>query len=320
MPVKLQVLSHHNDHLRRQAGDLMQSLSARRAVRRWQGVCPQKRRLQLLRQKPHHEQLDLAKQRSLSPSSYFVRPDEDKCQPCPRGSKCQKQLYPWWRARLGGRSRRSIEDSTAADQQRCIPRAEGSECELEVCETCSTCAAGKYKEQAGPQACYACLQNTYNPRTNSKALVSCLSCPFGSDTGGLDGQTSPNACQCGESFYLANAGSGSSTISCVNCPSGAICPGTLCAPDVGAKLHIRQRTHPRHLGTVDVGGICRQVRARELSFRTTEANHLARHAKVPPMPRAPVHHPPDDDICQKCSLGLQCRGDDVVVPVLESST
>ena len=115
------------------------------------------------------------------------------------------------------------------EQQKCQPCAEGEECVLEVCESCSVCAAGKYKDVAGTQACRACPQNTYNPNTNSKAFANCLACPSGADTSGLDGQTSSDACVCGERFYLADSGANNADLTCASCPSGAMCSSGSCA-------------------------------------------------------------------------------------------
>ena len=153
-------------------------------------------------------------------SQYIINPDQDICQKCPPGLQCRGNavyepvvVNSTWAPDNGvyklvtcpmGYARDSLDDGAAADQQRCIPCAEGTECVLEVCESCSDCQPGTYKDVAGTQACRACPQNTYNPYPKSKAFANCLACPSGADTADLDGQISSDACQCGELFYLAD--------------------------------------------------------------------------------------------------------------------
>ena len=91
------------------------------------------------------------------------------------------------------------------DQHKCEPCLDGTECVLEVCDTCTDCLPGKYKDTPGTQACRDCPGNTYSNKTGSKDSASCQACPLGADTGNppLTGQTDASACQCGDRFYLA---------------------------------------------------------------------------------------------------------------------
>ena len=109
------------------------------------------------------------------------------------------------------------------------PCAEGTECVLEVCEHCSVCAAGKYKDSPGAHPCRDCPSNTYNPFTNAKDFASCRACPPGSDTSDLSGQTRAEACRCGVRYYLADPESSGAAISCAICPVGLECRDGSCA-------------------------------------------------------------------------------------------
>ena len=113
-------------------------------------------------------------------------------------------------------------DASNAALQECLPCPEGTECVLETCTTCSHCTAGTYKDVAGTQACRACPQNTYNPDVNSKAFANCVTCPQGAETGGIDRQTSLDACQCSDRMYSTQL---EPIFTCVTCPSGAMCMG-----------------------------------------------------------------------------------------------
>jgi hypothetical protein len=114
-------------------------------------------------------------------SQYIIDPDTDACQKCPPGLRCKGNAdyepevqNSTWSSDSGvyrlercprGYARRSIDDGTDADQQRCVPCPAGTECMLEVCNnyTCSECQEGTYKDAAGTQGCRACPENTFNP-------------------------------------------------------------------------------------------------------------------------------------------------------------
>ena len=178
-------------------------------------------------------------------TQYIIDPNRDECKQCPPGLKCRGDDFyvpevetSTWVAENGvyklktcptGYSRQSIDDGATPDQQRCDPCAEGSECVLEVCETCSVCAAGKYKDVPGTHGCRTCPPNTFNPDTNAKDFASCRACPKGSDTAGLGGQTRADACQCGSRFYLADTESSGTSISCASCPRGLECRDGSCS-------------------------------------------------------------------------------------------
>jgi len=270
-------------------------------------------------------------------SQYIINPDHGACQKCPPGMQCRGDdvylpvvINSTWTASDGvyklatcprGYSRFSIDDGAAADQQRCIPCAEGTECELEVCDSCLECAAGKYKDVAGTQACRACPQNTYNPDNNSKAFANCKACPTGADTGGLDGQTSPDACQCGERFYLAGSGAENAALTCANCPSGATCAIGFCA------LRTSKQTCPGSSDPIP-GTWVRSTSGEDagkyelLSCPPGHQKQTASHdtQKCHPCLESQYIINPDEDSCEKCPPGLICRGDDVVMPVVENST
>ena len=208
-----------------------------------------------------------------------------------------------------GYSRLGIDDgSTSADQQRCVPCGEGTECTETVCEQCTVCAAGTYKDVAGTQACRACPQNTYNPLTNSKAFANCLPCPAGADTGGQDGQTDSEACQCGARFYLASSGTGSdSVLSCANCPSGAVCgtglcalrtPGKNCSSSSGAI----PGTWVRSESGEDAGKY--RLISCPAGFQTLNSSHDTQQCK--PCLESQYIIQPDEDACEKCPPGESC--------------
>ena len=188
-----------------------------------------------------------------------------------------------------------------------------------MCETCSHCAAGKYKDAAGTQACRNCPQNTYNPNTNSKAFANCLPCPNGADTDGLDGRTSSDACQCGDRYYLA--GAGGSSISCASCPSGAMCNTGVCA------LRSQDQACPGSSDSIpgtwvrltsgDNAGRYSLISC-PAGYQTQNTTHdtQACHACL----ESQYIIDPDEDACEKCPPGLECQGDHVVVSVVENAT
>jgi hypothetical protein len=146
-----------------------------------------------------------------------LRPDEDKCQPCPRGLKCHEDATTEplvegssWVAGKGVYKLTScpkgyfrISGHAEWEQQRCEPCEEGAECVSDECNNghCSPCAAGKYKDVKGTLACRICPPDSFNPDANSKDFTSCRASPAGSNTRKKDGQASVNVCLCAESFY-----------------------------------------------------------------------------------------------------------------------
>jgi hypothetical protein len=170
----------------------------------------------------------------------------DICQDCPAGLTCQGDDVvvrlvenSTWLAEDGiyklstcptGYEKIRVDGQWT--QQKCEPCTEGSECTLAVCDTCSHCPPGLYKDTKGTAACRTCPQNTYNPVSNAKSIASCINCPANSDTDGKDGQTSSESCACGSRFYSAGGGSGSALV-CANCPAGALCPDGSCAFNTG---------------------------------------------------------------------------------------
>ena len=137
----------------------------------------------------------------------------------------------------------------------------------------------------------------------------------------LDGQISSDACQCGERFYLADTGAENAVLTCASCPSGATCSSGVCA------LRTPDQTCPgssdpipgawvRSTSGEDAG----KYRALELPSRPPEANGFARHAKVPPVPRFPIHHQSGSrcvsEVPAWAAVPRQCR----YVPVVDNST
>jgi len=174
-------------------------------------------------------------------TQYIINPDQNECMKCPPGLTCRGDdvVVPvvknsTWAAEEGlyklqtcptGYSKISVANEW--EQQECRPCTEGTECLLEVCDTCSQCAEGKYKDVAGTQACRACPQNTYNPKTNSKAFANCLACPPGASTGGKIGQANASDCTCPDRTYLVI--DAAENKACLDCPVGAECKDRSCA-------------------------------------------------------------------------------------------
>ena len=202
------------------------------------------------------------------------------------------------------------------DQQRCEPCAAGTECVQPGCDTCSPCKTGTYKDAPGTLACRACPQNTYNPDEGATAFAQCRSCPDGAVTVG-NGQTSSDACKCNERTYLASG----STVTCANCPSGAVCASGFCA--------LRTPTRNCSAGSDPIPGTWVRSTSGDddgkfrlvgcpAGFQTQNASHDTQKCHQCLETQYIVNG--DKDQCQKCPPGLTCRGDHVVVPVVENST
>jgi hypothetical protein len=88
-----------------------------------------------------------------------------------------------------------MSNQVEADQQRCAACDVGTECSRRVCDSCSSCPAGKYKDSPGTHAWRDCPPNSYKSE----------------------------ACRCGMRFYLADPEVSDATISCANCPVGLEC-------------------------------------------------------------------------------------------------
>jgi hypothetical protein len=92
-----------------------------------------------------------------SERQYIINPDEDTCERCPPGLECRgdNKVVPvveisTWLAENGlyklltcltGYSKTRVDGEW--DQQKCEACDRGSDCVLNVCETCSPCAAGR---------------------------------------------------------------------------------------------------------------------------------------------------------------------------------
>ena len=207
------------------------------------------------------------------------------------------------------------------DRQMCEVCGKGEECTAEACVSCSPCAPGSYKQAVSTEACAACPASTYREDEGATELSNCLACPPGADTGGLQGQTSRTACQCGERFYRASSGS---TFSCANCPSGATCAtGGFCAlrdPSRNCSADSPPGPIPgtwvRSTSGVDAGKF--RLIGCPAGYQTQNASHDTDMCH--PCLETQYIINPDEDACEKCPPGLICRGDNVVVPVVENST
>jgi len=112
-------------------------------------------------------------------SQYILDPNQTSCQDCPPGLSCSGHdlvlpvvpgsqwqqagsVYQLVLCPTGYMKMSALNGTTAPANQRCQPCAEGSECVLDVCDVCTDCQPGTYKDVAGTQRCRACSQNTYN--------------------------------------------------------------------------------------------------------------------------------------------------------------
>jgi hypothetical protein len=86
-------------------------------------------------------------------------------------------------------------------------------------DTCTACAAGKYKTVPGESPCVDCPENTYNPQLNSTSPSSCLSCPLRAMS--RTSSSSRGSCKCVAGYYgdLANNLTCGDDC-CSECPAG----------------------------------------------------------------------------------------------------
>jgi len=267
----------------------------------------------------------------------------DKCQPCPAGLKCHGNASfealtinsSWvedgniFRLQtcpsgyyVSPPGQGSIDASNAA-LQKCEPCGKGEECTNSTCVTCSECPAGKYKAAVSTEACEMCPANTYRDDPGARELRNCQACPSGANTGDSNGQTSVDACQCEERFYVATGMAGL-TFSCAKCPIGAVCSNGICAlraytasgftcPDDGKSV---PGTWERSVSGENAGKLelisCPAGHSKQtLSHDTQQCRPCASDSQYV--------IDPDEHECKQCPRGLQCDGTAVVTPVVKNS-
>ena len=199
---------------------------------------------------------------------------------------------------------------------------QGEECAAAACVTCTQCNAGYYKAAVSTEACAACPPNSFRAEPGAQEFASCLPCPTGAGTGGKDGQTSADACQCGDRFYLTSAGATGSALSCATCPSGAVYPGSgFCAlrtPDLNCTSNSGPIPGTWVLSTSGEDAGKYRLIGCPAGYQTQNASHDT--AKCHRCLDTQYIINPDKDACQRCPPGLICQGDNVVVPVVKNST
>jgi hypothetical protein len=157
-----------------------------------------------------------------SERQYIINPDEDTCERCPPGLECRddNKVVPvvensTWLAENGlyklltcltGYSKTRVDGEW--DQQKCGACDRGSDCVLNVCETCSPCAAGTHKDVKGTQFCRPCPVPAVPPPAPRQVERYHHH---------LQGQTNSTACKCGDRFYLTSKDN-DGKIACKACP------------------------------------------------------------------------------------------------------
>ena len=270
-----------------------------------------------------------------SPSTYILNPDVDACQPCPPGLTCSgdatlapKTVGSVWVEQGSYFKLESCPvgyyvtpagvgtlSATTASQQECVPCGKGEECTNATCVACTPCAPGAYKAAISTEPCAPCPANTFRQSPGATEIGNCQSCPAGSDTRDQGGQSDPFACLCAERFYLSGS-------TCSNCPAGAQCQGgLLCA------LRMASQTCPGESApivgtwirsTADADADKFQLVGCPHGYQTQNATHDTQMCTKCLENQYILD--PDTDECQRCPPGLQCRGDNVVVKVVEGST
>lgn len=104
---------------------------------------------------------------------------------------------------------RRISDEGRWDQQKCEPCDRGSECTTPPCDQCTPCAPGKFKATRSIEPCENCKEDTYNPLSASTSRSDCTSCPPDSDTGGFEGSDSALDCSCKPTTYRGSGSNAS---------------------------------------------------------------------------------------------------------------
>jgi hypothetical protein len=183
-----------------------------------------------------------------SSSEYIIDPSSEtsmfssaRCHKCPKGLLCMGNVTVspvvagsvWLTVNTAGVGLvyrlescpsgyyKSVVDSDQeGSQDQCLPCAAGTECTHEVCENCTECQLGFYKDSATPEACRPCPRNTYNDVKGATDPAFCKQCPAESTTQGTN-STSVDECVCSAQFYRTFEGS----YKCMICPAGAMCAG-----------------------------------------------------------------------------------------------
>ena len=82
--------------------------------------------------------------------------------------------------------------------------------------------SGKYSRQWVEEPCASCPVNTFRQLSGGTEVGSCTTCPPKSTTAGLLNRTAESDCRC-DIFYYAQATSLTSSLTCSDCPQGAVC-------------------------------------------------------------------------------------------------
>ena len=262
-----------------------------------------------------------------------------RCQRCPPGLRCDGTAAidavvkgsVWTADSLDGLYKLihcpmgyyKVSEVDSWDQQQCVPCPEGEECVLEVCDVCTACKPGTYKDAPDTLACRACPVGTYNPDENSKDFTACRSCPPGSTTYDKFGLTDALECECRDNFYRVDVGLPSAVISCSACPSGAVCASAkgFCA------LRLESKTCPGSTAPIlgDWKLIDSGENAGKFQLQTCPEGHQLRGAPHDDQQCIPCNTvneyiiDPVQDECQPCPVGLRCRGNSQVELIVENS-